>query len=860
MLRAIPLALLGSALFALPSSAADPLQERAPETAASAVHVLRQEGGPTELRAADGRLLHRTAARVRDARMIRLAGGAARLLLWEEGEEARSARPHYRISLDGRAFSRDREASYELRLVRATFDPLRSVPDFESSELPAGGSLWLVQYWTPPLEVFEAEIEALGGRAWRFVADCGQIVELPPAAAERVAGLPFVRWLGRFHGEYRLEPSLRQGLSRGELPLEGRYVIQVMERGPGQKRAVARRIQEMGGRVVELHPDGFLLQAVLDPTQVARAAGFDEVLWIQRWSAPRTYMNKVRVDGGADYLEGVTGYTGQGVAGEVLDLGLLTSHQDFQSPPPIIHGSNYSNHYHGTQVSGIVFGDGTGNGSARGLLPDGTHIFSSFTSLGNRYTHTAELLQPPYEAVFQTNSWGYNVSTLYDNFSFEMDDILFRNDLVILQAQANEGNQNSDTQAWAKNVVSVGGIRHHDTQTLSDDSWSGAGSIGPAMDGRIKPNLSYWYDSILCPSESGGYTYTFGGTSAATPETAGHFGLFFQMWHNGVFGNPTGSTVFDSRPRSSTARAMMYNLADPYPFSGASHDLTRTHQGWGRADVQRLYDRRDRIYWVDETHLLQNLQSRVYHLEVPAGEPDLRVTLVYLDPPGTTSSTQHRINDLSLRVTSPSSTQYWGNHGLRDGNASTPGGGSDTVDTVENVFVDSPEAGTWVVEVMADELVQDAHLETPQLDVDYALVASGVSSGSSCGAPAVYCTAKLNSLFLVPRIGSMGLPSVGTGGLRVTVSDAVPGKPAIAFSGDAENNLPFQGGTLCVLPPIRRGTPQPLDPTGYGEWVVDVTGKVPGDDEFFQVWYRDPQDLAGYGTGLSDALALTWCP
>ncbi len=39
---------------------------------------------------------------------------------------------------------------------------------------------------------------------------------------------------------------------------------------------------------------------------------------------------------------------------------------------------------------------------------------------------------------------------------------------------------------------------------------------------------------------------------------------------------------------------------------------------------------------------------------------------------GTTSAAQHRINDLSLKVTSPSGTVYWGNNGLTDGNLSPP--------------------------------------------------------------------------------------------------------------------------------------------------------------------------------------------
>jgi hypothetical protein len=108
--------------------------------------------------------------------------------------------------------------------------------------------------------------------------------------------------------------------------------------------------------------------------------------------------------------------------------------------------------------------------------------------------------------------------------------------------------------------------------------------------------------------------------------------------------------------------------------------------------------------------------------------PDLPVkaTLVYMDLPGTTSSTQHRINDLSLRATSPSGVVYWGNNGLLASNWSDPGGEEDHINTVENVFVEFPEAGTWLFEVLGTEINQDEHPGTPEIDSDYALVISGV--------------------------------------------------------------------------------------------------------------------------------------
>ena len=44
----------------------------------------------------------------------------------------------------------------------------------------------------------------------------------------------------------------------------------------------------------------------------------------------------IRLDGGANHVETVAGYTGAGVRAEVMDEGLLVSHPAFQSIPPIV--------------------------------------------------------------------------------------------------------------------------------------------------------------------------------------------------------------------------------------------------------------------------------------------------------------------------------------------------------------------------------------------------------------------------------------------------------------------------------------------------------------------------------------------
>jgi hypothetical protein len=700
--------------------------------------------------------VHRSTRDIVDARRFDFDGGQG--VLWGEIDADGGRTPYYAISQNARGIDRVTATSHQLLLRYAAFDPLDGEPIIPPSLRVPAGRLHIIQFHTQPLEAYRSALEALGVEVHKYLAHNAFIAGAAPESLEAVAALSFVRWVGAYRPAYRLSEEALADVSSGVGVAAQRYNIQVARRGLEQKLAVAERILAEGGQIDALIPDGFLLEATLLPDQLASIAAADQVLFIDRWHAPQTFMDLVRVDGGANAIEAAGGYTGQGVRAEIMDTGLLTTHPSFAALPPLIHNGNNFDNDHGTHVYGINFSDGTGGVNGRGLLPDGQGIFASFYNLTNRYQHTAELLGAPWFAVYQSNSWGACCTTAYGPEAMQVDDIAFINDFLLLQAQANNLSRVSANEAWAKNIISVGGIRHLNTLDRGDDVWDTGvghgGSIGPAADGRVKPDLCYWYDRIRSTDNAGGIS-NFGGTSAATPTAAGHFGLMFQMWNDGLFGNavnPNG-TVFENRPHTATARAIMINTAEAYAFSGTNHDLTRMHQGWGTPNVANLYNTRDSILVVDEADVLSNLTSTVYELEVAPDTPRLRATLVYADPPGTTSSTQHRINDLTLRVVSPSQVVYYGNNGLLAGNESTPGGQPNTIDTVENVWLTDPEPGTWAIEVRADEINEDAHLETPEMDADYALVVSGVVV-ATCGFDSadVNCDGSIDAFDIEPFV------------------------------------------------------------------------------------------------------------
>ncbi|SDP04355.1 S8 family serine peptidase [Lentzea jiangxiensis] len=606
-----------------------------------------------------------------------------------------------------------------LRTILSVVSALALISGVPAVAAPAE-SAYLLQFRATLSDAQRHQLEGLGVRLGAFVQDGTYLARMTTTA--RVARLSYVREVKPFQAQPRITA----------LGGSSDYLITLVEPDERDQRAVADRVKSLGGKVNSISASREHLMATLDAGQAAELAKLPAVIAIDPVSAPQTDMAISRESSGADHVESVGGYRGKGVRGEVMDGGLRTTHQEFRARPPLMHTGNSTSTSHGTSTYGQIFASGV-SAAHRGLLPEAQGIFAIYGS-GDRYAHTRQLVDPAgqYRAVFQSNSWGDALTTSYNSISQQMDRIVFDHDILVCQSQSNAGTRSSRPQAWAKNVLSVGGHYHYNTASRTDDRWNGGASIGPAADGRIKPELSNFYDRIDTTTSTSdtAYTTSFGGTSGATPITCGNAGLLFQMWADGVFdGGPgKGRDVFAARPHAATAKALLINTADQHAFTGTTHDQTRTHQGWGTASVRNLHDRAKAGGWklpvlVNETDLVTTGQTRKYTV-TSNGQTPLRATLAYTDPAGSPTAAKATVNDLTLKVTAPNGTVYWGNNGLLAGNWSTPGGSANTVDTVENVLVQTAAAGTWTVEVIATAVNVDGHVETAATDADYALVVS----------------------------------------------------------------------------------------------------------------------------------------
>ena len=172
-----------------------------------------------------------------------------------------------------------------------------------------------------------------------------------------------------------------------------------------------------------------------------------------------------------------------------------------------------------------------------------------------------------------------------------------------------------------------------------------------------------------------------------------------------------------------TAKAFMINTADQHLFSGQDDDLTRVHQGWG------VSGHSEHVRPPGQHHRSSTRRSSSGTWKASnttpsssAGEPELRVTLTYADPTGSPASAPAPDQRPDAEGDLAVGTVYWGNYGLLDGNWSDAGGSANTDRHGGERLRRESRDGLWVVEIMASEINEDGHVETPELDADFALV------------------------------------------------------------------------------------------------------------------------------------------
>lgn len=643
----------------------------------------------------------------------------------------------------------------EITIGRMTIDTALGEPampdEYKIDSYSTETGVYLVQFnqYTEPwmLEF----LENLGITDYQHINRNTYRIEMPVAIEGEVRELSYVQWLGIYQPYYKMDDEVWGST--------GQITIEIELTKTGDVEHITHVVKSYGGVVENVIDDLVkIVRVTIDANVLPIISAEPTVTWMFMYHPPQTHMNLIRQSAYTGAVTAYTGgFTGSGMLGQVKDNGCDMNHPELDNV--LYTQGSVSSEAHGTCTSGIVFAQGD-TPNARGMMPEAEGCFSDWNE---GRTVSINALEAGFfgsdPGQFESNSWSSGtLNGLYTSYTYQDDTAIDNNPHIIMLYAMGNGNDGTDwgdmTQdAALKNGLGIGAIWHHDTADMSDDEWHASGwgntpSRGFSADSRLKPDLCGAFDWIYTIDEdpggyvSGAYYDNFGGTSGATPMVAGQVGLAYEMFMENYFGNNPGG----SRPYASTVKALM--IADAYQYPNFLSDADRHEQGWGSADIENVYN------LGASGHYMRDCQESVsaggletYYVTPNGGGTPLKISLAWTDPPAASSTGSGRalINNLDLTVIAPDNTHYYGNNGLDNDLWSDSGTGTnywdnglpaymDGYNNVENVFIESPMAGMWTIEVSGRTG------DVPQGPQAFSLVASGAQEYVPGNPPTVTLT------------------------------------------------------------------------------------------------------------------------
>lgn len=444
---------------------------------------------------------------------------------------------------------------------------------------------------------------------------------------------------------------------------------------------------------------------------------------------------------------------GSGAVIGIVDGGVDVSHPAFAGR--IRDLADGAKDWHATMVAGHAAGayraerDPGGFTYGLGTAPAAT-LLSQDRERAARELCAQTLAMAGSAFAVQNNSWGRGFANPMDYSSEEaVYDLLVRNaagvggpaePLTICFSSGNSGASGLTRPKGAKNVIvtgnsenyrpDVGGVDSDDIRDVYTGSYPS--SHGNCGDGRIRPHVvapGEWTASANFDTSLGQSDYVSpliawgGGSSGASPKTAGACALLAQWWRRWHAG---------ADPSPAMLRALVVNGAEPVTTGGP---IPNNVQGWGRLSLRELLNPGVARVALDQNDLLVRPgDARQWTVRVVDPRRPVKITLAWTDPPGAvgtgTATASAIVNRLALRVADGARTWRGGADRFRGGWTATdaelagvPHLRDEGADNLQCVFLAPGQARTLGVSVNALAVTADAltgGYDTPQQD--FALV------------------------------------------------------------------------------------------------------------------------------------------
>jgi PKD repeat protein len=329
-------------------------------------------------------------------------------------------------------------------------------------------------------------------------------------------------------------------------------------------------------------------------------------------------------------------YDGTGVKVCVRDDGFVGPHADFTNRITQDVLNDIGNH--GDMVSGILCGAGNIDPNIEGMAPNAQLYVINYQA--DFLDRTLELHQK--EGVVITNSsysdgcnLGYTLVTqVVDNQIFENPNLIH----VFSAGNANgsdcgygAGNQWGNVTGGhkiAKNCLTVANIM---VSGVVDPT----SSRGPTKDGRMKPEVSARGNNQLSTNQNNTYQVG-GGTSAASPSTAGTAALLYQIYKEKNGG---------ANPPSALIKACLMNTATDIGTFGPDYI-----HGYGIIDAYSSYKLLNEKRY--QSFEISNGEDKEIELDLPSSAL-IKVMLYYTEQSSSPLTSKALINNVDMTMSLP---------------------------------------------------------------------------------------------------------------------------------------------------------------------------------------------------------------
>ncbi len=484
---------------------------------------------------------------------------------------------------------------------------------------------------------------------------------------------------------------------QGDLPswaMEGNYVnVSVQYYSTIKASEVQASLLPLGALVQESFEHVQTLNLQVLPAQLAAIKQLACIKFLDLMSEPgqpesddgRNLHRSNAIDN--DYFGG-RNYDGTGINIAINDDGFVGPHIDFTGRLNQQDVANDFTGTHGDMTTGIAGGAGNLDPTMRGMAPGSyIHVRQYTSAMGG----TIALHQDSAVLVFNS-SYSNGCGAGYTTTTRLVDGEIVDNPTLMQVFSAGNSNgqdcgYGAGTQ-WGnitgghkegKNVIATANLSETDAIIASS-------SRGPAVDGRIKPDISAHGNSQMSTDPDNTYA-AGGGTSAAAPGIAGVMAQLYDAYGQLNSGNTAPSALL---------KATMLNTANDLGNDGPDFIY-----GWGKVNGLKAAQLLEENRYLSGT--ITQGDSATHSITIPAGVQRAKIMVYWVDPEGATTAAYALVNDLDATVQDAANTTYlpW----VLDiapnvTSLATPATkGIDTLNNVEQIAIDNPTAGTYNLKI-----------------------------------------------------------------------------------------------------------------------------------------------------------------